>query len=79
MSNQNPGLGSWLQTRWQSIVSGIPLIWLLLFFLAPFFIVLKISLAESIIASPPFTKLLDWSDGLPSLKVSIDNLSLIHI
>ena len=75
MSNQNPGLGSWLQTRWQSIVSGIPLIWLLLFFLAPFFIVLKISLAESIIASPPFTKLLDWSDGLPSLKVSIDNFA----
>lgn len=76
MSHNNSGLGSWLQTRWQSIVSGIPLFWLLLFFLAPFFIVLKISLAESIIASPPFTRLLDWSEGgLPSLKVSIDNFA----
>ena len=84
MSHKNSGLGNWLQTRWQSIVSGIPFFWLLLFFLAPFFIVLKISLAESIIASPPFTKLLDWGNGgLPSLKVSIENfaymLSLIHI
>ena len=76
MSHKNSGLGNWLQTRWQSIVSGIPFFWLLLFFLAPFFIVLKISLAESIIASPPFTKLLDWGNGgLPSLKVSIENFA----
>lgn len=71
-------LSHWLQSRWQSIVSGIPLIWLLLFFLAPFFIVLKISLAESIIASPPFTKLLDWSDGgLPTLSVTADNFAYL--
>lgn len=76
MSNPKTGFGNWLQSRWQSVVSGIPFIWLLLFFLAPFFIVLKISLAESIIASPPFTGLLDWSDGgLPSLKVTIDNFA----
>lgn len=80
MSEPKPRLrfANWLQTRWQSVVSGIPLIWLLLFFLAPFFIVLKISLAESIIASPPFTKLLDWGDGgLPSLRVSIDNFAYL--
>ncbi len=76
MSKTSHGFGNWLQSRWQSVVSGIPFIWLLLFFLAPFFIVLKISLAESIIASPPFTRLLDWSGGgLPSLKVSIDNFA----
>jgi len=67
----------WLQSRWQSVVSGIPFIWLLLFFLAPFFIVLKISLAESIIASPPFTKLLNWDGGLPSLTASIDNFAYL--
>ena len=67
----------WLQSRWQSVVSGIPLIWLLLFFLAPFFIVLKISLADSIIASPPFTKLLNWDGGLPTFKVSIDNFAYL--
>ena len=70
-------LTSWLQSRWQSVVSGIPFIWLLLFFLAPFFIVLKISLAESIIASPPFTKLLNWDGGLPSLTASIDNFAYL--
>ena len=70
-------LTSWLQSRWQSVVSGIPFIWLLLFFLAPFIIVLKISLAESIIASPPFTKLLNWDGGLPSLTASIDNFAYL--
>lgn len=71
-------LFSWLQARWQSVVSGIPFIWLLLFFLAPFFIVLKISLAESIIASPPFSNLLQWKDsGLPSIKVTIDNYAYL--
>ncbi|HEV2551340.1 MAG TPA: ABC transporter permease subunit [Stellaceae bacterium] len=35
----------------------LPFTWLLLFFLAPFFIVLKISLAESAIGIPPYTPL----------------------
>ena len=33
----------------------LPYVWLLLFFLAPFLIILKISFAEPIIAQPPFT------------------------
>ncbi len=71
-------LGDWLQTRWQSVVAGIPFIWLLLFFLAPFFIVLKISLAESLIASPPFSNLLEWGEGLlPSVSVTAENFSYL--
>ena len=35
----------------------LPFAWLLLFFLAPFFIVLKISVAESAIGVPPYTPL----------------------
>jgi len=63
-----------LQSRWQSIVAGVPFFWLLLFFLAPFFIVLKISFAESLIASPPFSSLLHWGEGLwPSLSITTDN------
>ncbi|MEM7377849.1 MAG: ABC transporter permease subunit [Pseudomonadota bacterium] len=69
---------NWLQTRWQSVVSGIPFFWLLLFFLAPFFIVLKISLAEAIIASPPFSDMLVWTDDwLPSIDVTIDNYAYL--
>lgn len=42
-----------------------PYVWLLLFFLAPFLIVFKISFSEVIIASPPVRDILDWSDGWP--------------
>ena len=52
-------LSSYLKSAraWQSAIVGIPYIWLLIFFLIPFFLVLKISLAEYAITSPPFTKL----------------------
>jgi spermidine/putrescine ABC transporter ATP-binding subunit len=46
------------QDRWRTLVLFVPFAWLLLFFLAPFFIVLKISLAETVIASPPFTPMI---------------------
>ena len=63
-----------LQSRWRTIVIVIPFVWLLLFFLAPFFIVAKISLAELKIASPPFTNMLDWSgDGFPKIRLIFDN------
>ena len=69
---------NWLQHHWQSIVAGIPFIWLLVFFLAPFFIVLKISLADSLIASPPFSDLLQWGEGLlPSVTVIADNYAYL--
>jgi len=71
-------LASQLQSRWQSVVTAIPFFWLLLFFLAPFFIVLKISLAESLIASPPFSSLLQWGDHwLPSIEATKDNFAYL--
>jgi putrescine transport system permease protein len=51
---------------WQRITIAIPYLWLLVFFLAPFAIILKISFADPIIAQPPFTPLLDES-GTPRL------------
>ena len=44
---------------WQRFGLGIPYAWLLIFFLAPFLIVLKISIADPVVAQPPFTPLLD--------------------
>jgi putrescine transport system permease protein len=38
-------------------VAALPYVWLLLFFLVPFLIVLKISLAEPAVAIPPYTPL----------------------
>ncbi len=39
--------------RW--LVVAVPYLWLILFFLAPFFIIVKISLSDTAIAMPPYT------------------------
>ena len=63
------GRRRWL--RWALIT---PYGWLLLFFLAPFFIILKISLADPIVAMPPFTDLIDWAaHGWARIHVTMDN------
>lgn len=67
-----------LQSRWRTVVIFIPYFWLLLFFLAPFFIILKISLAESLIASPPFSSLFEWAgDGAMNIRVIFDNYAYL--
>jgi putrescine transport system permease protein len=50
-----------------------PYFWLLLFFAIPFAIVLKISLAESAIAQPPYTALYEYMDNVLTLRVSLAN------
>jgi putrescine transport system permease protein len=55
---------------WQRVATALPYLWLLVFFLAPFAIILKISFADPVIAQPPFTPLLDDAG---SLRVTIDN------
>ncbi len=67
-----------LQNAWKTLVVGVPYFWLLIFFLAPFFIVLKISVAESIIASPPFSPLVDLTEeGIINLKLVLDNYAYL--
>jgi putrescine transport system permease protein len=46
----------------RTVVIGVPALWLLLFFLIPFIIVLKISFAETRLAVPPYTPLFEWVD-----------------
>jgi len=66
------------QNNWRKIVILIPFVWLLFFFLFPFFIVAKISLAELAIASPPFTKLIEWTDtGVMNIRIVFDNFVYI--
>jgi len=48
---------------WRSFVIATPYLWLLLFFLIPFAIVLKISFADPLVAQPPFSAFFDWSDN----------------
>ncbi|MDL5365470.1 ABC transporter permease subunit [Xanthomonas sp. NCPPB 2654] len=57
--------------RWAVIAA--PYLWLLLFFAIPFLIVLRISFAEQAISSPPYSALLDYSDGVLTLKFTLQN------
>lgn len=41
---------------WRRIAIATPYLWLLVFFLAPFAIILKISLADPVLAQPPFSQ-----------------------
>jgi putrescine transport system permease protein len=51
--------------RW--LVVAIPYLWLIVLFLAPFAIVVKISLSTTAIAMPPYTPALDFTAGLGAL------------
>ena len=58
--------------RWYVIAP--PYIWLLLFFLVPFFIVLKISLSDVATAIPPYIPTYDFSEGFTGLKTFLSGL-----
>ena len=60
--------------RWERVAVLVPYFWLLLFFLAPFVIILKISFADPVIASPPFSQLIERAaDGATRLRATLDN------
>ncbi|MDH3337526.1 MAG: ABC transporter permease subunit [Gammaproteobacteria bacterium] len=55
---------------WERVTIAVPYLWLLVFFLLPFAIILKISLADPVIAQPPFTPTFDEQG---SLSITADN------
>lgn len=60
--------------QWLRAALLTPYLWLLLFFLAPFLIILKISFADPLVALPPFTAFFDWSaDGWQRIQATFDN------
>ena len=55
-------------------VVSVPYLWLLLFFLVPFAIVMKISFSSAVIAMPPYEPLLHWaSDKVVEIKLNLGN------
>jgi putrescine transport system permease protein len=53
---------------------GLPYLWLLLFFLAPFAFVVKISLSEIILAAPPYQPWFNWAEDAASwINITFDN------
>jgi putrescine transport system permease protein len=88
------GIKVWLDRKaWRDFIVAIPYVWLLFFFLLPFFIVFAMSFARSLIAVPPFEYNSQWpyivfdnyhrlfTDGryLQAYSVSIINAGLATI
>ena len=61
----------------RALVIAVPMIWLLVFFLIPFLVVLKISVAEPMIARPPYSPLfIEGPDGW-SIKATLGNYAYL--
>lgn len=59
-------------------VVSAPYIWLLIFFLAPFALVLKISFSSALIAQPPYTPMFDFGAGLlPDIKATLSSYQFL--
>ena len=58
------------------LIIAVPYFWLLVFFLVPFFIVLKISLSQPMIAIPPYLPVFSWQDGIGGFIQKLGALSL---
>ena len=61
--------------RGRSVVIGIPYLWLLLFFMAPFLIVLKISVSE--VETVHFKDLVSYVDGVVQLRLKFSNYQFL--
>ena len=62
----------------RAVVTAVPYLWLLLFFLIPFVIVLKISFSTSQIAMPPYEPLLHWtSEKVMQIKLNLGNFAFL--
>ncbi|TBW13195.1 ABC transporter permease subunit [Azotobacter chroococcum subsp. isscasi] len=57
----------------RQLVVGIPFVWLLLFFLLPFAIVLKISFSEAAVAIPPYTEIFTYVDQQLKIFANLNN------
>jgi putrescine transport system permease protein len=62
----------------RAMVTSVPFLWLLLFFLIPFAIVLKISFSDARIAMPPYDPLLHWVDHqVLQVKLNLGNYAFL--
>ena len=70
-----------IYNRWmpggRQVVIGIPFLWLFLFFMLPFFIVLKISFAEADVAIPPYTDIWQYAEGKIDIALNLANYLLL--
>ena len=58
-------------------VIGVPFLWLFLFFMLPFFIVLKISFAEADVAIPPYTEIYSYVEQKLQVLLNLGNYVML--
>ena len=61
----------------RQLVIGIPFLWLFLFFMLPFFIVLKISFAEADVAIPPYTEIYSFVEQKLQVLLNFANYAML--
>ncbi|MGE0114293.1 MAG: ABC transporter permease subunit [Steroidobacteraceae bacterium] len=66
--------------RGRTAVIALPYLWLLLFFIVPFVIVLKISFSETQIAMPPYQPLVQWTgERLNDIRLNINPGNFLYL
>ena len=66
-----------MNQRARRLVAGIPLVWLMLLFLLPFLIVLKLSFSHEQLSIPPYAPFLQWVNGLPHPLLHLSNYTFL--
>ena len=61
----------------RKLLIALPMVWLLVFFLAPFIVIFKISFSEVARALPPYTPLFSWQDGTLAISLSLSNYAYL--
>lgn len=62
----------------RTLMIAVPYGWHILFFVIPFFIVLKLSFSESVLGSPPYTNLITWiDDTFLQIRLNIHNYTML--
>jgi putrescine transport system permease protein len=73
MSSLTASIKDTFKSVGKKLVVGVPYAWLVVFFLVPFIIVLKISFSESQIAQPPFTDLTSFVNDMFTISLNLFN------
>ena len=61
----------------RKLVIGVPFLWLCLFFLLPFFLVMKISFSEAALAIPPYSEIYTYAEQKFQLFLNVGNYLLL--
>ena len=58
----------------RNLLISVPFLWIFLFFICPCLILIGISLSESLVASPPYTSIVDWISGyMLQIRINLGN------